>query len=533
MHPRLGLALLALSASLPLRAAAQHPLVTLPLEDPAYVQLDALVGRGCAAARVSPYRPYLVRDVRVAIRRSAGQPRCAGPILDALAVRFGEPTLPDSARPEIALGAEATFRGAALRNGEFRPLWLDVRPTSQGTQPAVGIARLRVTWNASPHLVAVTEGFAQTGTRNDPEIREQRFRRTSGVVGFQDAYLTAQLSKLVISLGRSREAWLAEGAESPVLSAYGPAYDRLLLSARLSRFELRAFFATVNDVVLNATTDSLPPGISQQRWHRFLAAHAVTYRPTRAVEITAGETALIQREGFSIPLEYVNPLMLYQTTQHGSEETGAGDANLTGFLASRASLGPVALDGYFVVDDIQIDKNDRAIYPNQFAWRVGASYALPLAMPATIGAQYRHDDGFTYVGQKTYSKVYQQFDAPLGSELGPDADLARLTAELWPMGRLRLGGGLGRWRRGARRLTERPSVNRRGHANDPFPSVDEAHPDVQRAWLADLTAEWLDAVIPVTVRLEAARIDDVNNQPTAARNYGRATVTASYRFRYP
>ena len=46
---------------LPSAAGAQYGLVTLPMADPAYIQLTALEHLGCAAARVSVDRPYEVR----------------------------------------------------------------------------------------------------------------------------------------------------------------------------------------------------------------------------------------------------------------------------------------------------------------------------------------------------------------------------------------------------------------------------------------------------------------------------------------
>jgi hypothetical protein len=72
-----------------------------------------------------------------------------------------------------------------------------------------------------------------------------------------------------------------------------------------------------------------------------------------------------------------------------------------------------------------------------------------------------------------------------------------------------------------------------GHANDPYPDTTADRPDPQTAWIGDVSAEWLDGLIPITAKLELARISDVNNQPTSAKTYGRLQVTASYRFRYP
>ncbi|MEO8879674.1 MAG: hypothetical protein ABI446_04710 [Gemmatimonadaceae bacterium] len=518
----------------PATAYAQHALVGLPLTDPAYVQLDGLMRQGCAEARVSQFRPFFVGDIRNAIKSAESDSSCTGTLLSALRLRFPEDTAPrDTSRSRLSFGAAATLQGTGLKNGTFRPLWQDVRPTDQGEPAVVGIGRVRITLDGGPHLLLVTEAFGETDVRNDPTIRESSFRNTHGVLGFQDAYITAQVSKLVISLGRAREAWLDDGTESLVLSANGPAYDRLLLSMRFNKFELRAFAATINDVLLDSTTDVLPAGVSQQRWHRFAFGHGLTYHPTKKIELTIGETAVVQRQGFTVDLGYLNPLMIYQVTQHDTSQNGAGDANLTSFLAARATVGRATLSGEFLIDDIQIDSKDRANYPNQLGWNLEAAYALPIIVPTSVGVQYKRIDSFTYIGQVDYSKVYQSFDQPLGSELGPDADMIRGYGEVWASGKLRLVGGIAKWRHGAYRITDRPTLNRFGHANDPYPDVTDDRPNVQDAYIGDVSAEWLDGIIPITAKLEVARITDVNNVPTPAKNFARFQVTASYRFRYP
>lgn len=527
-------AALALALATPLSALAQHALVGLPLTDPAYTQLDGLMRQGCAAARVSRFRPFFVGDIRKALETAGSDSSCAGTLLLALRARFPADTAPrDTARSRLSFGAAGTLQATGLRNGTFYPLWQDVRPTSAGEPAVVGIGRIRLTYDGGPHVLLVTEAFGETDVQNDPHIRESPFRSTSGVVGFQDAYISAEVGQLIVSLGRAREAWLGDGQESLVLSANGPAYDRLLLALRFSKFELRAFAATINDVVLDSSRDVLPAGVSQQRWHRFAFGHGLTYRPTRQIELTLGETAVVQRQGFTVDLAYLNPLMIYQTTQHDTSQSGAGDANLTGFFAVRATAGRATFSGEFLVDDIQIDAKDRANYPNQLGWNAEAAYALPIIYVSSVGVQYRRIDSFTYIGQVDYSKVYQNFDRPLGSELGPDADMVRGFAEYWASGKLRFVGGIARWRHGAYRITDRPTLNRLGHSNDPYPDTTADRPDPQRAWIGDLSAEWLDGIIPITAKIEVARITNINNVPTTAKNLARLQLTASYRFRYP
>jgi len=532
---RRAAALIALLLSAPV-AAAQHRLTTLPLDDPAYTQLEALERQGCAEARLSPYRPYLVGWIRQGLEAARGAPHCGGPLYDALAARFITDTAVsiDTAHSRFRVGAMASLRGTAHHGEEFRPLWRDVRSASDSGDPAVlGLARLRFSWSDGPKFLAVVEGYGETNVRNDPTVRAEPFRHGSGVIDVSDTYLNGQLGPVWLSLGRSREAWLGEGTESLMLSANGPAYDRIAVEARWKHWEIRVLASSIDDVLLDPSVDT---GLvtQQERWHRYLFAHGLTYRPSQKVELTIGETALLPLSGSGFNMAYLNALVPYQITQHDAGHTGGsgGDPNLTGFFAVRATLGRFALHGEWLIDDLQIDSQDRKIYPDLFGWYADASYAIPVSLPLAVGLQYKRTSSYTYL-KEFYTGVYQQYNQPIGSELGPDADLIRGYGELWTMGKLRLTGGIGHWRHGAQRIDQRPPHDRQGHAGEPFPSTDAERPAVQGAFLGDATVQWNDTRFPITLRVEGAHMENTGNQPGVTANLLRAQLEASFRFRYP
>lgn len=545
-------------------AGAQPALATLPLDDPAYVQLDGLARQGCAPARVSPYRPYFVARIREALGQAASENACAGLLLVRLRERFlpdaaelpvdtasvlrtsaGERYRPDSGDDagRLTAGGALTVRATALPRGEFRPLWRDVRARAEGDPPIVAQLRGRVSWEQSERLAAVVELLGQSHRRNDPQLRARALRTTSGALDFTDAYLNGRLGPLILSVGRGAEAWLGEGRESLMLSAHGPPLDRVLASVRWRRFEGRALFAMADDVVLDTARDALPPGRRDVRFYRYVAGHALTWRPQAGLELTLGETALLGRGAPGIDLAYVNPLMIYLVNQNDTGRVSGGDSrdNLTVFGGVRLQRGAATIAGELLVDDIQIDSRDRQNIPDQLGTRLELSVRLPLVVPASARAEYRRIGSYTYL-RGFYSEVYQRYDDPIGSELGPAADHLRFEGELWPSGRVRLSADVGVWRRGGLRIDERPSRRAAGHAGEAFPSVTGDRPAVQKAVLGSLTGQWLGTRLPLTVRVEAARISNVNNGspgdtpagrlPSPAL-YVRAQVVGTYAFRYP
>lgn len=551
------LALLLLAPLVPARA--QHALVTLPMDDPAHAQLRALERSGCVAARVAPFRPYLVGRVRQALTRAREDEGCRGALLDHLIGRFGIDTVGAQRRPagdtltgvadDLAAAVQAresaershpvsgvggalTLRLTGLGEGETRPLWRGVQPIDDGTPPAVLIARVRGTADAGERLVGVVEAYGQTHRRNDPLVRGRVLRRTTGVVDFADAYVNGQVGPLVLSIGRAREAWLGDEAESMALSAHGPPLDRLLATAAWRKVEARAIVASLDDIALTPELDSLVPGTPPTRVYRWFIAHALTLRPLRSLELTLGETAILSRQVRAIELSYFNPTLVYQLAQNDSGRLDRERDNLAIFGGLRWQRGPAAFEGELFVDDVQLDAADREVVPDQLAWRLSATTALPLARPASAGVEYRRADNYAYM-RGVYSEVYQSYDRPLGTELGPGSDLLQGTAELWLTPTQRVGVRLGAWRQGALRIDQRPGQRASGNAGAPFPRTFPERPVVQRAVMGAIEADLLRVTTPLRLRVELARIENANNQPAPAALYVRAHLTGTYAFRYP
>jgi hypothetical protein len=515
----------------PALAQAQYGVVTLPIADPAYVQLQSLERAGCAAARVSVDRPYEVRLIRAALVAARTETACQGAILDALAHRFARRAADST--PGVHLGASAQFRGTALHNGEYLPMWDNVRPTGAGDPPGDGVVHGRLTYGNSDRLAVVIDGYGESNARNDPQVSARPLRGSAGVLDASEAYATARAGVFTFTLGRGPEAWLGQGEDSPVLAANGPSYNRVAAAFHTAHFEGRAIFGSLDDVVLDSAQDHISSTIGPQRFYRYIAGHSLTWRPSRAIEVTAGETAVIPRGSQTVDFYYVDPFVPYLITAHDTGRTGEGNAhdNLTAFGAVRARVGRITAAAELLIDDIQVDASRRLNTPDELGYDLVLSSPVPLGVPATIELEYQRMDTYTYM-REFYDEVYQYYNVPLGSSLGPDADYGRIQGEIYPRAWLRLAADVGVWRRGLLRIDQRPGQDAVGHPSTVFPSNAPGQP-VQVAQLGNASVQLLTAVLPITASIQLARIRDANNLPAGTTMYARARLYATYAFRYP
>ena len=507
--------------------------------------LEGLERSGCAHARVSPYRPFTVQQVRVALERAASDRACSEALVAGLSARFVEaapgtavtgisPTgQSETAESPVHVGAAATVRLTSLGTHEYRPLWEDIRPKSEGDPAIVGLVRGRARWAPLANVVGVVEAFGQTHRTNDPLLRARQLRSTSGTVGISEATLAGSWGPLRLSFGREREAWFGRGTESLILSAHAPALDRIALGLSTKHFQGRALYAMLDDVVLDTLRGELPSATPDQRFHRALVAHALTWRPNMGFELSAGETVLISRGSRTLDLGYANPLMPFIVTQNDAGREGSETRdNISAFVAVLGRVGRSQVVGELLIDDIQIDAGDRALTPNQLGWRVEGRQGWGGAYPGAAGAEYARINTFTYL-RGYYTDVYQFVDRPLGSELGPDADRLQAEGEFWIGSGFRLSSRLGLWRRGARRIGARPSEGAVGNADETFPSTSPERPSVQRATVGDLAFEVTRWPFPLLARVEAARFGNPGNAAGGRVTHVRAHLSATYAFRYP
>jgi hypothetical protein len=286
--------------------------------------------------------------------------------------------------------------------------------------------------------------------------------------------------------------------------------DRITGSVSTHDFEARVLLGSLDDVVLDSTHDNIVGTQSIQRYYRYLAAGAVTWRPTRVVEATIGTMAVLPSASRALDLFYVNPFASYRDTTRKLVNV---TSHVETFGALRLRAGVATFDGELLADQM--------IRSDHIGYRLSATAPLPTRVPVSLDATFLSLGRETYTS-RFFASVPEHYGVPLGSVLGPDAELGQVGAEVFVAGPLRIAGDIGIWRRGRVRIDERPAAPGSG------PDTPE-----QRATIGDLTIQFLTPVVPVTLRFSGATVTNANNVASPSSSYGQTQIMASYAFRYP
>ena len=407
------LALLAALAGAPAVLPAQaSPYV--PLDDPAYHYVDALLARGRLTSLSALERPYRVADVRLALNAVPARP--AGRVvagweraLRQAIVRWDPAPPPADPRTpaepvRLAMLADVAVIGTAQTSGR-RELML-----ADDTSGAFPGAQLRAAVVAGP-VVAATHGYVDNRLQDDPEFAGRKDRAVSGRV--EDAYVGGQWKYGEVTLGRLSRSWGPGTLDGLQLGNYVYSYDHLYARLGTPGIHLATIHARLND----------GPGTFSPLVQRYLGVHRLAGR-WRGLEVAATETYVYSGEGRGLEWSLANPLVPYLLTQYNEQEEGNYSVGLE--LAWRTRLG--VLGGQLLVDDVQVDRCDpQCKEPASWGMTVTAE-GLPLGGDQRWFASYTRVSSLTYRTPER-GETYDFQNVGLGRGFS-DYDEARVGADL-------------------------------------------------------------------------------------------------------
>jgi hypothetical protein len=377
LRRRAARALLALSAlAMPLSLRAQaSPYV--PLDDPAYAYVDALLARGHLDGLIALERPYSVAALRAALAAAPEPDGVPGGWARALRQRLALHDTRPSPAPDtapalhgvLALGAFATGESSARRE-------LMLADDEAGAHPG---AHLRVA-AATGSVVVGARLVADQRLREDPEYDGVQDTRIAGRV--EEAYVAGQWRFGELFFGRLARNWGPAGLAGLQLGDDAYSYDHLFARLGTERLRLMTVIARLDEA----------PGLYDPLVQRFLSVHRLAAR-WGDVELAATETYVYSgaERGFEPGL--ANPLAPVLLPHYNDEDLD-GNVSFGLDVLWRSPVGVLAAQG--MVDDFQFERGT-------VTTEEPASYGVTLSAEGVpLVGQHRAFASYTRVTNLTY-----------------------------------------------------------------------------------------------------------------------------------
>ncbi|UCH84040.1 MAG: hypothetical protein JSW50_16700 [Candidatus Latescibacterota bacterium] len=258
--------------------------------------------------------------------------------------------------------------------------------------------------------------------RDDREHKKKPTPRTRSWNGltslYERSYVVFRWRRLALFWGRDYADYGPTDRGNLILSTTAQSLDKL--GGRLGFKKLRFSF-------LHANLYFDP--------QRTFSAHRLEF-DLRRFTFGLAETALYTGRGID-PI-YTLPLSSFYANQFNERK----DDNLLWSIDMKyRMLTGVMLYGSLLIDDFQFERD--GTNPDKLGFDVGGRFALRAPLPVTMRFNYRYVDIYTYthrdslkyhvtgrgdpIGNETIPA-----DPPLGALLGPDGDIVRFDADLFP-----------------------------------------------------------------------------------------------------
>ncbi|HET6361858.1 MAG TPA: capsule assembly Wzi family protein [Gemmatimonadota bacterium] len=475
------------------QAGASQSLRAVPLDHWAYDVAEELLLRHPALG-VGLWlgnRPWREADFHTLLARadSAGlgdTDRRASASIELMGRAFPERA---PAVAEVAIHNEASLwltAHASRNEAAFDPSFLGVRFEESDGDPPIPALR-----GVLQHDFAVQyrDRFAlgwryaiDSDVTGDPTRFRQLEAREDTDYGFAllDAYAVYGYGPLRVTAGRN-ELWLGQAGRSSsvFVSDSIPPIDQVRIDLVTRTLRFTGLIGRLSGDEQNRSLDehgetipgSMPPPAGERRdVDRIFYLHRVDWQPADYIQVAISEAAFVTGIDRGLDARYANLLIPFFVTQEDEDESGGVDVNVMVDVEGVLLVPRGArIWANVFVQEFFIDADKRENIGNQLAYKAGAEMAGDaLGLPAiTAGVEYTRVDVFSYL-HRGLNTNHTQFGVPIGSSLGPDADMAQGWISWRPWPNLRLTVDAMMRRDGERGVETLESVIDAGHPD--FPS---------------------------------------------------------------
>jgi hypothetical protein len=385
--------------------------ITLPLDDVAYVYIDALQARGLLRDLPVLERPYSVGAVRSATRTVRSEGRDGGvrrwlDAIDAAAEKYAPSVGPTDSSVFVAgVAANVVAQTSGTR---------DLMQSDRVNTLAPGFA-VRGLLVSGP-ITGAVRVLADRRMRVDPEFLGRRDRVLSART--EDGYIGITHRFASVQAGRIGRSWGLPGQLGLMVSNGAYTYDHLHLRLGGDKLHLSTVVARLDDERLNFSTDTMA--------QRYFTAHRLGMR-LGAFEAGISESVVYGGVARGFQPLLANPVSPLFLTQYSD-----GDPINVAFGADilwRSATG-LMLGGQTFIDDFQIDQCDLCGEPPGIAATLVAE-GLPVGGSVRGFASYTRVTTLTYRAPDRFER-YTSRSVGLGQR-NSDFDEVKLGLDLGPM----------------------------------------------------------------------------------------------------
>ncbi len=410
----------------------------VPLDDVAYVYVDALIARGELRTLASLERPYTVEEIRRAI--AGTKERMKNPVLRGYAsaleralVKTTVSGIPERSRrvwdssirrDNFGARLSGAFYAFAQSSGRREMMLAD---DVNGFDPGI---MGRFVFAGGP-VVGMLRVIGDTRLNDDPEFAGRKDRDIGGRT--EDGYVSGQWRYGELFIGRAARNWGPSVMPGLIIGNYAYSYDHLYGRFGTPRIHFASLFAKLD-------SDPLGGGRTSSR---YVAAHRLAGR-LGPLELGINESILMSGEGRGLEVGMLNPLNIYALSWRNEKLDGNLMVGADAALRTRR-FGRWSAE--VLIDDLQIDRCDAVCEePSSYGFTLAAE-GLPLRGSQRWFASYTRVSSLAYRTPQ-YSERYTSFDVGLGRGYS-DYDEARVGLDLALVPRIPLRAYFAHRRQGA------------------------------------------------------------------------------------
>ena len=247
-------------------------------------------------------------------------------------------------------------------------------------------------------------------------------------------YLAFNLSRHVgLQFGYGRN-FIGNGYRSLLLSDFSNNYLYLKANWRVWKLHYQNLFLEL------AAQSNAGLGANEVLPRKYMAAHYLSFQALPSLSFGIFESVVFSRPGGGFEFQYLNPVILYRTVEHG---LGSPDNVLIGLDAKWNFLRHFQLYGQLMLDEFKFKElfiERRGWWANKFGMQAGLKYVNAFGLDhLDLQAEFNQARPYTYTHRDS-SSSYTHYNQPLAHPLGANFREALFIARYQPFKRVQLEG---------------------------------------------------------------------------------------------